>query len=98
MSLNFPAYQAEVLSQVHTCKFTPNIRQTNTHESEHNVLRQKDDKNTSTGIFKDAQDSPGIPSHVRSINIVDELYNALNERRLEACMSIYHEDCRIYEN
>ena len=48
--------------------------------------------------MKDDRNNSGNTSHVRHFNISDELYNAMEESRIKACLDISEQDLATYDN
>ena len=95
MSRNFPAHQAEAMAQLHTSRIIPNIRHTQTNKADDDT--EQPERNTQEGILKNTLTKNNAPSHVRHFNMSDELYNAMEEQRLEACLDISDQDPTSYE-
>ena len=95
MNRNFRAHQAEAMTQLHISRIAPSIRHTQTIKTEDDTKQQN--KHSQEGIFKYKLTDSNVPSHVRLFNMSDQLYSAMEEQRLEACLDMSDQNAPLYD-
>ena len=97
MNPNFLAYQAQEMAQLHSSKIASSMRHSKESSSSSEIPTQSSEDNH-VSILKDINNKSDTPSHIRHINIPNELLNSMKEQRLENNLSMPEHDLTMYED
>ena len=97
MNRNFPAYQTEAIAHLHSNRVMSSIRhsQTSSSSSEIPICGSKENQ---ARILKDKNNKTTAPSHIRHLNILDELLDSVVEQGLECYLSLAELDRTMNED
>ena len=78
MNRNFPAHQAEAMTQPYSNRIVSNKRRSEASSSSSEIPTQSTEEDK-VNILKDINNTSDTPSHIRHINIPNELLDPMEE-------------------